>query len=388
MALEAEEFTIPEFLENSSEDEIHKKMMDNLPEDIDKSEGGFPWDFTRPTAIEISELREYVLVEVLKSLFPSTCEESYLLDLHGSSRGITRRESVNATGYVSVTAAAGTVIPLGCIFSTEADEDGNTVSFISTEEVTVDDSGAADVPVEAEEGGAEGNVLPNTVVLQVGDETGNMLDEITSVTNPEGMTGGLDEEDDDDYRERIVDFCKSQDISYVGNVADYKRWALSVPGIGSATVISAENGDALVTLILTDQSGQPVDEDLRKAVYDYIMSPDNPEERLAPVGAKLVIGDPESVIINITATVYLKDITKKQAEDDIRAGILSYLTDCTGGDNIVRLSGIYGILSDVLGIYDYTNVSLTSTQIEGSNNLVIPDGMIPVLGTLTITEGA
>ena len=36
MALEAEEFTIPEFLENSSEDEIHKKMMDNLPEDIDK----------------------------------------------------------------------------------------------------------------------------------------------------------------------------------------------------------------------------------------------------------------------------------------------------------------------------------------------------------------
>ena len=29
------------YLENSSEDEIHKKMLDNLPEDIDKSEGGF-----------------------------------------------------------------------------------------------------------------------------------------------------------------------------------------------------------------------------------------------------------------------------------------------------------------------------------------------------------
>ena len=53
MALEAEEMELPDFLENSSEDEIHEKMLGNLPEDIDKSEGGFPWDFTRPTAIEI-----------------------------------------------------------------------------------------------------------------------------------------------------------------------------------------------------------------------------------------------------------------------------------------------------------------------------------------------
>ena len=82
MAMEAEELEIPGFLENSSEDEIHEKMLANLPDDIDKAEGGFPWDFTRPTAIELSELKEYVLMEVIKSLFPATCEESYLLDMH------------------------------------------------------------------------------------------------------------------------------------------------------------------------------------------------------------------------------------------------------------------------------------------------------------------
>lgn len=386
MALEAEEFTIPAFLENSSEDEIHKKMLDNLPEDIDKSEGGFPWDFTRPTAIELSELREYVLVEVLKSLFPATCEESYLLDLHGSSRGITRRESVNATGYVSVTAAAGTVIPLGYIFSTEADEDGNTVSFISIEEVTVDESGTADVPVEAEEGGAEGNVLPNTVVLQVGDETGNMLDEITSVTNPEGMAGGIDEENDDDYRERLVEYDKSQDISYIGNIADYKRWALSVPGVGSATVIPAEKGNALVTLILTDQSGQPADEEIRNAVYDYIMSPNNPEDRLAPVGAMITIEDPESYIVNVSATVYLKDVTKEQIEPAIKAELIKYLASCMA-ENVVRLSGVYKILSSIAAIYDYKDVSISSSQSTGNGNLIIPNGTIPVLGTLSVTEG-
>ncbi len=387
MALEAEEFTIPAFLENSSEDEIHKKMLDNLPEDIDKSEGGFPWDFTRPTAIEISELREYVLVEILKSLFPSTCEESYLLDLHGSSRGITRRESVNATGSVTVTAAAGTVIPLGYIFSTEADEDGNTVSFVSTEEITVDSSGTASVPVEAEEGGAEGNVLPNTVVLQIGDETGNILDEITSVTNPERMTGGLDEEDDDDYRERIVNYYQSQDISFVGNISDYKRWAMSVAGVGSVTVIPAEDESATVTLILTDQDGQPADEELRGAVYDYIMAPDNPEERLAPIGAKLIIQESQSAVINVSLTVYLDGITKEQAQEAIKAGVEEYFSSCIE-EGIVRLSGVYGVLSDIAGIYDYAAVQLSSSQATGSGNLTVPDGMIPVLGTLTVTEGA
>ena len=42
MALEAEELELPDFLNNSSEKEIHEKMLSNLPEDIDKSEGGFP----------------------------------------------------------------------------------------------------------------------------------------------------------------------------------------------------------------------------------------------------------------------------------------------------------------------------------------------------------
>ena len=43
MALEAEELELPDFLNNSSEEEIHEKMLSNLPEDIDKSEGGFPF---------------------------------------------------------------------------------------------------------------------------------------------------------------------------------------------------------------------------------------------------------------------------------------------------------------------------------------------------------
>lgn len=383
MALEAEELELPDFLNNSSEKEIHEKMLSNLPEDIDKSEGGFPWDFTRPTAIEIAELKEYVLVEVLKSLSPVTCEESYLLDYHADGRGLVRRESVNATGYVTVTAKAGLVIPLGYGFSTEADDEGNTIDFVTTEEVTVDSLGNAKIPIEAAEGGSASNVGVNTIVLHAGDETGELLDEIISVTNEEAVTGGLDEEDDDTLRERIVEYDRSHDISYVGNVADYKRWALSVPGVGAVTVIPAKDDSGIIKIILMDQNGVPASKQIQDAVYDYIMRPDSESDRLAPPNAVLEITAPETVVVNISAVVYLREAEIGDVQNDLKAALQSYLLNVSSNDSAVRISAINSILGAVSGIYDYDSV-----QINGvSKNVDLESGQMPVLGTVTITEG-
>ena len=383
MALEAEELELPDFLNNSSEEEIHEKMLSNLPEDIDKSEGGFPWDFTRPTAIEIAELKEYVLVEVLKSLSPVTCEESYLLDYHADGRGLVRRESVNATGYVTVTAKAGLVIPLGYGFSTEADDEGNTIDFVTTEEVTVDSLGNAKIPIEAAEGGSASNVGVNTIVLQTGDETGELLDEIISVTNEEAVTGGLDEEDDDTLRERIVEYDRSHDISYVGNVADYKRWALSVPGVGAVTVIPAKDDSGIIKIILMDQNGVPASKQIQDAVYDYIMRPDSESDRLAPPNAVLEITAPETVVVNISAVVYLREAEIGDVQNDLKAALQSYLLNVSSNDSAVRISAINSILGSVSGIYDYDSV-----QINGvSKNVDLESGQMPVLGIVTITEG-
>lgn len=383
MALEAEELELPDFLNNSSEKEIHEKMLSNLPEDIDKSEGGFPWDFTRPTAIEIAELKEYVLVEVLKSLSPVTCKESYLLDYHADGRGLVRRESVNATGYVTVTAKAGLVIPLGYGFSTEADDEGNTIDFVTTEEVTVDSLGNAKIPIEAAEGGSASNVGVNAIVLHTGDETGELLDEIISVTNEEAVTGGLDEEDDDTLRERIVEYDRSHDISYVGNVADYKRWALSVPGVGAVTVIPAKDDSGIIKIILMDQNGVPASKQIQDAVYDYIMRPDSESDRLAPPNAVLEITAPETVVVNISAVVYLREAEIGDVQNDLKAALQSYLLNVSSNDSAVRISAINSILGAVSGIYDYDSV-----QINGvSKNVDLESGQMPVLGTVTITEG-
>lgn len=386
MAMEVEELEIPQFLENSSEDEIHEKMLGNLPEDIDKTEGGFPWDFTRPTAIELSELKEYVLVELLKSMFPSTCEESYLLDMHGATRGLNRRESVSASGIVRVTAAAGTVIPLGYTFSTEADEEGNTIDFVSVEDVTVGDYGNADVLVEASEGGVSGNVLPNTVILQEGDEQGNILNEIISVTNPEAMRGGQDEEDDDSYRERLVEYDRQQNTSFIGNYADYKRWAMSVAGVGAVSVIQAEDDSGTVTLVITDQNGQPADKSLCKEVEDYIMSPDDPEERLAPIGATVIVKSPDTLNISVSVVVYFEGVTLDSVKLQITEKIREYLLQSVN-DKVIRLTRIANIIGGITGIYDYANLIISTESGVVTENVNFEDGIVPTLTSLNITEG-
>ena len=57
------QFVPPSWLEDQDAETIHARMMQSLPEDIDDTEGGFPWDFTKPAALEKAELLEFNLME-------------------------------------------------------------------------------------------------------------------------------------------------------------------------------------------------------------------------------------------------------------------------------------------------------------------------------------
>lgn len=45
-------FSAPDWLKTETAEQIQARMMESLPPDIDDTEGGFPWDFTYPTALE------------------------------------------------------------------------------------------------------------------------------------------------------------------------------------------------------------------------------------------------------------------------------------------------------------------------------------------------
>ena len=119
----ADEYTYtyepPAFLLGQSADEIHTRMLDNLPAGIDKSEGNIPWDFTRPSALEKAEFVEFTLNETIKLIFVQWSYGEWL-DRHGEKVNCIRRAANRASGTLEVTGTVGTVIPSGFQFATPA----------------------------------------------------------------------------------------------------------------------------------------------------------------------------------------------------------------------------------------------------------------------------
>ena len=109
-------------------------------------------------------------------------------------------------------------------------------------------------------------------------------------------------------------------------MADYKRWALSVPGVGAVTVIPAKDDSGTIKIILMDQNGVPASKQIQDAVYNYIMRPDSEADRLAPPNAVLEISAPETVIVNYISCCLFEEKQKlANVQNDFKTAFQTYL---------------------------------------------------------------
>ena len=304
MAVERPVFTLPAWHRQESAEQIQARMMERLPPDIDNIEGGFPYDFTMPTALEEDELMNFVLIETLKIMFPAWAYGIYL-DYHAAAVGLTRRPANHAGGYVTITGVPGTEIPVGTIFCVPAVNDVPAIEYATITDAVIgepaegDEYGTVDIGVTAVVGGRSGNVSADSIVIMASPFKG-----VVSVTNQAAITGGTVEESDDELYERIV-FAEQSPESFVGNDADYIRWAKEVNGVGTVlidTQYEVEHPN-WVKLIILDANGQPANDQILAAVYEHIIAPDNrAEDRLAPIGAILVVEAPTGCSLTIAVT--------------------------------------------------------------------------------------
>nr|WP_302665712.1 baseplate J/gp47 family protein [uncultured Agathobaculum sp.] len=372
---------LPEFLQNKSTDEIHTQMLDSMPGDIDKSQGQHPYNYTRPTAMIASELCQQTLPEIIKLIFPMYAYGEWL-DYHAQMRGISRRPATASSGSLQLTVTKNTNIPAGSQFSTASVDGQPSVVFETTQGKYNLPEGTVEIPVKCTQTGIVGNVIAGTVIFKLSQLSG-----VTAVTNPEAITGGTEEEDDDSLRARIVSLDQSQSVSYVGSVADYKRWSLEVPGVGGVTVIPAQDDSGLVTLVITDSNGDPANEEICQNVYDYIMSPADPELRLTAPNVKLSVIPPTITELSISATVEVGTGSSLEAiKSTFIQEVQSYL-DTARSDGEVRYTQIGKILAGVPGVYDYdaltlnsgaTNISITNTQLPQvtSDSVLLTQGVV------------
>ena len=258
------EFKQPEWLDGITTRGIEEKMMANLPLDIDKTEGGFAWDLTYPTAIEKAEMLQYYMVMALKTMFPQWAEGRWL-DYHAHDNGLVRRAANHAYGYVTVTGKVGRVIPQGFVFSVPSVDGSAAIDFETLSACSIPESGSIDIAVQAVEAGTVGNVANDTITIMRSPIVG-----ITNITNKEAITGGAEAESDDSLRQRIDDLLAGRGDSFVGNNADYVRWAKEVPGVGFAHTIPEYNGPNSVKVVIVDANGVPANEQILEAVKLHI----------------------------------------------------------------------------------------------------------------------
>lgn len=293
----AESFVLPEFLQGITPETIQLKMMQALPADIDDMPGGFPYDFTMPAAIEKAELINYTLVRALMIMFPQYAWGTWL-DLHGQQAGLVRHEPNKASGTLTISGKEGTEIPKGTIFCVPASGDSPIICFTTDAPARIGQEGFVDIAVTAAEPGISSNVKAGTVTLAFKPIQG-----IDKIENKENLTGGTEQESDDNFYQRIALEYQSNNSNYIGNDTDYKRWAKMVPGIGDCIVMPFWAGPGTVKLVLIDENGSPANEKLLKAVYDYIVSPDDRSKRILPTGtAELTVAAAATVKISYQCT--------------------------------------------------------------------------------------
>lgn len=397
----------PEFLEGYSADEIHSRMLDALPDGIDKSEGNIPWDYTRPPALEKAEFVEFVLNETIKLIFPQWSYGEWL-DLHGEKVNTIRRAANHASGKVSVTGIAGTDIPSGYQFSTPADLTESIIFETIDSTVlngTPDEKGQVtnEIEVAAVDGGLIGNVAADTIKLMVKPLSG-----IAYVTNHAPMTGGAEAETDEDYMIRVLDAMRNGS-SMTGCRADYIRWGKEVPAVGLVIVDPEWNDPSLpeqfhyidsrgnkrcagaVRLIIIDSNGFPANQQILDAVYLHIAGTgDDDINALKPIGAHLTVVAPTGFTVDISASVLLEDgedisIVTERFKKNLAYYWLEVGQEATDDYDThlgyIRWVQVGAVLAKTNGVKDYEELIVNG----GTVNIAVTQVQFPVTGEVALS---
>jgi uncharacterized phage protein gp47/JayE len=290
-----------------------------------------------------------------EQLFVTTAITEWL-DRHGFQWNVPRKAASFATGVLRFSGVDTTFVPGG---TRVQDEDG--VEFEVTGSGGNIAGGFADLPASAIEAGEAGNITTATPVELIEPITG-----VTGVAVISDFGGGVDEENDDDYRARIL--LRIQEPPAGGTAADYERWAKEVAGVSNAWTFPTTPGPGQVTLIFRGFA-------LIVDVYNYIAA-------LMPVTTDLTVDKTDDKLIDFDIRITPNTAELQTAIED-NLGEL-FLTQAAPGENILRQQ-INNAISTT-GVTDFVIDTVTGAPLDGYGNLIFVDFEYGVLDDVNITD--
>ncbi|MDP9700610.1 putative phage protein gp47/JayE [Paenibacillus intestini] len=343
---------------------ILNRMLDKIPDGVDKREGSIIYDALAPAAVEMAQM--YIELDINANLkFADTASGEYL-DRAVAWSGITRKPPTKARWSASFQDQEGkpVEVPSESRFST-----GERVYR------TVEPIAAGQYVLECEIAGAEGNEYTGTL-LPIDYIAGLTTARLTKLLVP-----GEDEETDQALYDRYQDKVSRPITS--ANKYQYELWARENSGVGKAKAFPLWNGPGTVKVALLNNEMHAPAEGVIEAVQQYIdPSQDGMGEGAAPIGPVVTVVGAEEVPIHIEVQVTLASgSTYDGVKSLIETGVTAYLKELAFADPLVRWTRIANVILDIPPVIDYSNLLVNG----GMSNLEITSGAVAVLGTVKVT---
>ena len=321
-----------------------------------------------------SAVRLYALAAELQSLlmqadwvldqsFPQTAQGMYL-DYHAETRGITRAAAEKAVGTLRFAAAdkVTAVCPIekGTVCMT-----AEGVRFETTEDAAIAvGSQWVDVPAQAAEAGAGGNVIAGTVTLLSAMPVG-----VVQCTNPAAFSGGCDAESDEALRGRVL--ASYQRLPNGANAAYYEQEAMRYPGVAAAKAVGRARGIGTVNVVIATHAGVP-DAALLAAVETDLQ-----KKREIAVDVKVLAPAVETVAVT-AALKAAPGYTFAEAKAGAQSALEALFTGGLLGKSVTTAR----LLTLLCGVEGVENVHLTAPAAD----VAVGSTELPMLGTVTISE--
>ena len=337
-------------------DEILEYMLASVPDEYDASAGSFFYDLLYPVAEQIY-IQKNKINALSENCFALTASDEYL-DRKTAEQSVERKPATYSQGMLKITGNRGEVVSEGSKVAAD------TVLFAVDETVSIPESGEVEVSATCTMPGTRGNVKAGSI-----NRFPVTLPGLTAVENITDFTGGYDEESDADLLERYLEKVSRPNIS--GNKYHYISWAKEVAGVGDVRVIPLWNGEGTVKVVIINSDNQPADADLIEQVKNHI-------EEKRPIGAKVTVVS--AVALNITVSVSLTTDETPNIQENIEKVISIYLSGDAIKKSYISIAKVGSLILSVPRVEDYSNLKINN----GTANIPIEDGAVPVLGSVVI----
>lgn len=364
---------IPEYY---SYDNILRRMLAEIPDNMDKRPSSPIWNGLAPVASELAN--EYIEIQIYKDQTYVLTAIGSNLDTIGENYSIPRKKATYAERIIQLTDTNDnlTNVPIGSRFSVP--DSDSSITYIITRYL---ETGKA--VVRCEQAGIIGNEYTGELLPLFSIDT---LKEVIILST---LTPAQDEEDDDTYRARIIDKLNTK--GFAGNIRAYKDMIDEISGASEPKVFPVWNGGGTVKLSILDSEYNAITPEFQAEIKELI----DPEEYtgqgvgMAPIGHKVTIDTPTEITVNIEADVDLDTVTAGQvqepAETYLEEYLLSVRKDWVNNEyTSVYIAQVVASILKVNGIKNVSNVKINGVASDINLENTALEQFIPVLGTVVL----